>query len=118
MEIVEAAVLAAFRCTALDDPLGYGLVLGVEVRVKEGDTYVVSHYRGKRFELRFSRRNLDLIYKIRDVVGVNSWGRLKGHRIRVKINMNGESIQSIGNLLRDDWVVLPEVKDKEKVVVT
>ena len=114
MAIVNAVVLGAFRCPARDGGhgYGYGLRLLVDIGFKEDDTCFVSHYRGYRIEWKFSERNRDLIYKIIDVVGVESWACLTGHHIRVKEDMNGESIKSIGNLLRDDWVDLPEVKDK------
>ena len=44
------------------------------------------------------------IMKIMDVVGVNKWEDLKGKYVRVKMREYGETVDEIGNILKDKWV--------------
>lgn len=51
--------------------------------------------------------------KIMDVVGVTDWEDLPGKYIRVKIGKPGESIDEIGNILKDKWFNLRKLYQQD-----
>lgn len=56
----------------------------------------------------YSARGMEAIANILDVVGVDSWEKLKGSYIRVKDAGWGNPISEIGNLMEDKWFNLKE----------
>lgn len=51
---------------------------------------------------------MDLIARIMKVVGVSKWEDCKGKYIRVVSNGLGRSITKIGNIMKDEWLDIPE----------
>lgn len=51
-----------------------------------------------------TKKGAELIPRIIDVVGVETWEQLAGQYIRVEDNGIGESISKIGNLIEDNWL--------------
>lgn len=51
-----------------------------------------------------TKKGAELIPRILDVVGVETWEQLAGQYIRVEDNGIGESISKIGNLIEDNWL--------------
>ena len=51
----------------------------------------------------FSAKGAEVISKILDVVGVDTWEQLSGTYIRVKDRGWGETIDEIGNLMTNKW---------------
>ena len=49
-------------------------------------------------------KSFELIDRILEVVGVNSWEELQGKHIRVKSNGYGGRVTKIGNLFKEDWL--------------
>ena len=49
-------------------------------------------------------KSFELIDRILEVVGANSWEELQGKYIRVKSNGFGGRVTKIGNLIKDDWL--------------
>lgn len=55
---------------------------------------------------KFSAENghgLEAMMHIMDVVGVDTWEKLKGQLVRVKTGDWGDSVKVIGNIMKDDW---------------
>lgn len=51
--------------------------------------------------------------KIMDVVGVTNWDDLPGKHIRVKIGKPGETVDEIGNIIKDKWFNLRKFYEKD-----
>ncbi|HEM5096819.1 TPA: hypothetical protein U1266_002309, partial [Streptococcus suis] len=49
-------------------------------------------------------KSFELIDRILEVAGANSWEELQGKYIRVKSNGFGGRVTKIGNLIKDDWL--------------
>ena len=47
---------------------------------------------------------MNLIMRILEVVGVNTWEELKGKYIRIKHTKLGDRVFSIGNLMKEEWI--------------
>jgi hypothetical protein len=56
----------------------------------------------------YSKKGLEAIANILDVVGVDNWEDLKGKHIRIKDNGWGSRIDEIGNLMESKWFNLRE----------
>lgn len=56
----------------------------------------------------YDAKNSEAICRVLDVVGVDSWEKLKGQYIRVEDNGWGRGIHTIGNLMKDEWFNLEE----------
>lgn len=50
-----------------------------------------------------SKKGLEAMMRIMDVVGVEKWEDLKGKYVRCKVGSWGESIDEIGNIIKDKW---------------
>lgn len=74
--------------------------------------YCLSYTKDNK--MHFDARNSEAICKILDVVGVDSWEKLKGEYIRVEVNGWGSEIYTIGNLMKDEWFNLKEFFSKQK----
>lgn len=48
--------------------------------------------------------SLDLLKEIMDVVGVETWEKLKGKHVRVDSEGWGGKALGLGNLLKDEWI--------------
>lgn len=58
-------------------------------------------------KVHYEAKNSEAICRVLDVVGVDSWEKLKGQYIRVEKNGRG-GIHTIGNLMKDEWFNLKE----------
>lgn len=52
----------------------------------------------------YSAKSMEIISKILEVVGVNTWEELPGKYIRFEDNGWGHSIVKIGNIMEDKWL--------------
>ena len=64
--------------------------------------YVLDEFIDKKRII--TKKGAELIPRILDVVGVETWEQLAGQYIRVEDNGIGESISKIGNLIEDNWL--------------
>lgn len=62
----------------------------------------------------YSPKSMEVISKILEVVGVESWEDLNGAYIRVKENGWGSTIDEIGNFMEDKWLNFREFFSKEE----
>lgn len=51
----------------------------------------------------FQAKSMEVISKILDVVGVNTWEELPGKYIRFEDNGWGSTVTKIGNIINDKW---------------
>lgn len=75
---------------------GWGCVYGGYVLGKGDKSYNLGDIEG-------SKRGLEYIMYVMNIIGVNSFNDLKGKYVRVATNGWGEVIKIIGNVLTDKW---------------
>lgn len=68
--------------------------------------YAIDQTNPETKEREFWGRGLEVISKILDVVGVDTWEKLPGRYIRFKDKGWGETVDEIGNIMEDKWVNL------------
>lgn len=51
---------------------------------------------------------MECLTEIMNVVGVRNWEDLNGKYIRIEYNGLGSTIDTIGNLMKDDWFNIKE----------
>ena len=73
---------------------GFGVIIG---------GYCLDKYDEHKNKRVAFHKSFDLIARILEVVGVNSWEELQGKHIRVKSNGFGGRVTKIGNLIKEDW---------------
>ena len=56
----------------------------------------------------FRSESMEVISKILDVVGVDTWEELPGKYIRIKDNGWGSTVDEIGNLMEEKWFNIRE----------
>lgn len=56
----------------------------------------------------FKAKSMEVISKILDVVGADSWEKLPGKYIRFEDNGWGSRITKIGNIIEDKWIDFEE----------
>lgn len=56
----------------------------------------------------FNAKSMEVISKILDIVGVNSWEELPGKYIRFEDDERGSYITKIGNIIEDKWIDFKE----------
>lgn len=56
----------------------------------------------------FSAKSMEVVSKILEVVGVDTWEKLPNKYIRIKVNGWGSTIDEIGNLMEDKWFNIRE----------
>jgi len=56
----------------------------------------------------FSAKGIEVVSKILEVVGVNTWEQLPGKYIRYKFEGWGSTVKEIGNLIENKWLSFPE----------
>lgn len=62
----------------------------------------------------FKGESMEIISKILDVVGVDSWEQLTDKYIRIKDNGWGSTVDEIGNLMEERWLNIREFfKEKQ-----
>ena len=81
----------------------YLLVEGNGIGVSIGG-YCLDKYDEQKKKRVPSHKSFELINRILEVVGVNSWEELKGEYIRVENNGLGYRVTRIGNLIKNDWL--------------
>ncbi len=70
--------------------------------------YALDEYDPTTQKRVFRTESMEVISKILDVVGVDSWEKLPKTYIRIKDNGLGSTIDEIGNLMEDKWLNLRE----------
>ena len=50
------------------------------------------------------QKGAEAVQRILEVVGVDSWEKLKGKYVRVETKGLGSPITKIGNIMKDEWV--------------
>lgn len=70
--------------------------------------YVLDEYDPKTKTRVFRSESMEIISKILDVVGVNSWEELPGKYIRFEDNGWGSMVTKIGNIMEDKWLDFKE----------
>ena len=70
--------------------------------------YVLDEYDPVNKVRIFKPKSMEVISKILEVVGVNSWEDLPGKYIRFEDNGWGSTITKIGNIMKDDWIDFKE----------
>lgn len=82
---------------------------GLTLAIQGGLGVTVGGYAMDRYDkLKDSRvgtaYGMNLVIRILDVVGVDTWEELKGKYIRVEVPFNSGPVTKIGNLMEDKWV--------------
>ena len=70
--------------------------------------YVLDEYDPVNKVRIFKPKSMEVISKILDVVGVNSWEELPGKYIRFEDNGWGSMVTKIGNIMEDKWLDFKE----------
>ena len=70
--------------------------------------YCLDYYDKNTQTRVFYVKNMEVISKILDIVGVDTWEDLPGKYIRIKDNGLGSIIEEIGNLMEEKWFNLRE----------
>lgn len=70
--------------------------------------YVLDEYDPETKTRIFKPKSMEVISKILDVVGVNSWEELPEKYIRFEDNGWGSTVTKIGNIMEDKWVDFKE----------
>ena len=70
--------------------------------------YVLDEYDPKTKTRVFKAESMEIISKILDVVGVNSWEELPGKYIRFEDSGWGSIVTKIGNIMEDKWLDFKE----------
>lgn len=66
--------------------------------------YALDEYDSETKTRVFKAESMEIIAKILNVVGVNTWEELKGKYIRFKDNGWGSTVDEIGNLMENKWI--------------
>ena len=66
--------------------------------------YALDEYDTETQTRVFKAESMEIIAKILDVVGVDTWEDLKGQYIRIKDNGWGSTVNEIGNLMEEKWI--------------
>ena len=74
---------------------GFGISIG---------GYCLDKYDEQKKKRVAFHKSFEMIDRILEVVGVNSWEELKDSYIRVESNGLGYRVTKIGNLIKDDWL--------------
>ena len=76
--------------------------------------YSLDEYNKETKTRVFQAESMEIIAKILDVVGVDTWEQLKGQYIRIKDNGWGSTVDEIGNLMEEKWINIREFfKEKQ-----
>lgn len=75
--------------------------------------YAIDSYDRETKGRKYAAKGLEAISKILEVVGVDTWEKLRGKYVRVKDNGWGNPIDEIGNLMENKWFNLREFFSKE-----
>lgn len=70
--------------------------------------YVLDEYDPVHNTRIFKAKSMEVISKILDVVGVNSWEELPGKYIRFEDDGWGSIVSKIGNIMEDKWLDFKE----------
>ena len=89
------------------------LTFGISVDISDGTTCVIGGYALDEYNKNTKKRqccaySMDLLTRIMKVVGVSKWEDCKNKYIRVVSNGLGGSITKIGNLMKDEWLDIPD----------
>lgn len=89
------------------------LTFSIAVDISDGTACVIGGYALDEYNKNTKERQccaycLDLLTRIKKVVGVIKWEDCKGKYIRVVSNGLDRSITKIGNLMKDEWLDIPE----------
>ena len=89
------------------------LTFGIAVAISDGTAYVIGGYALDEYNKNTKKRqccaySMDLLTRIMKVVGVSKWEDCKDKYIRVVSKGWGSSIAKIGNIMKDEWLDIPE----------
>ncbi len=89
------------------------LTFGLGLDIADGTSCVFGGYALDEYDNETKKRycppySMELITRIMKVVGVSKWEDCKGKYIRVVSNGWDKSITKIGNLMKDEWLDIPE----------
>ena len=89
------------------------LTFNIAIDISDGTACVIGGYGLDEYNNNTKKRqccpySMDLIARIIKVVGVGKWEDCKGKYIRVVSNGLGRSITKIGNIMKDEWLDIPE----------
>ena len=70
--------------------------------------YALDEYNKETKTRVFRAESMEVVSKILETVGVETWEQLSGKYIRIKEKRWGEMIDEIGNLMEDKWFNLRE----------
>ena len=82
-------------------------VLVLEIQGGGGITlggYALDYYNKEKGKRIGSAYGMNLIMRILEVVGVDTWEELKGKYIRINRIHLGDKATAIGNLMKEEWI--------------
>ena len=97
--------------------LGYGdcgvFSFGLSLYTSDGKHCTFGRYPLDEYDMKTGKRicsahSMRIIAEIIETVGVKKWEDCKGKYIRVVSNGLGRSITKIGNIMKDEWLDIPE----------
>jgi hypothetical protein len=66
--------------------------------------YVMDSYDKEQEKRVGTAYGMNLIMRILEVVGVDTWEELEGKYIRIKNTKLGDRVSAIGNLMKEEWI--------------
>ena len=66
--------------------------------------YALDYYNKEKGKRIGSAYGMNLVMRILEVVGVDTWEELKGKYIRINGVHLGDRVTAIGNLMKDEWI--------------
>lgn len=107
-KIINAKIIGTFL--GIED---HGIpTFGISIETSEGWCTTIGYYSLGGYDKQkeeYSWCNLEIIFKILEIVGVDSWEELTGNYIRIKTPEQWNTpIIEFGNLMKDKWINLKE----------
>lgn len=101
MEIVNARITDTFLGIEDHGIFTFSIDIEMAMGTCQIGNYSLSYIENGK--IHYEAKNSEAICRVLKVVGVDSWEKLKGQYIRVESNGRGSSINTIGNLMKDEW---------------
>lgn len=102
-EIVNAQITDVSLTMADHGVLCYYLTLESGcIGVNYGGVVIGKGYLGAK-EFKGYEKGIEAVMRIMDVVGVERWEDLKDKYVRVELRGWGETVDKIGNIIKDKW---------------
>lgn len=89
------------------------LTFYITLEIENGNTCVFGCYALDSWDKEKNKRvcsakSMECLTEIMNVVGVRNWEDLNGKYIRIEYNGLGSTIDTIGNIMKDDWFNIKE----------